>query len=87
MLDQSDARLTQICTPAKAGTNATVYTIGLELAGQLVTTAALQDCWPSPSAFYLSGEWGRDLDCVPEHRRRNRDAEAHELGGHYPRRR
>ncbi len=50
---EGDVLLKQICDQAKLGQNATVYTIGFELAGQPVAQAALEDCSSSLSTHYL----------------------------------
>ena len=50
---EGDVLLKQICDQAKLGLNATVYTIGFELAGQPVAQAALEDCSSSLTTHYL----------------------------------
>jgi Flp pilus assembly protein TadG len=52
-LGQGDALLTTICSQSKTGSNSIVYTIGFELAGEPLATAALKDCASSASTFYL----------------------------------
>ncbi len=50
---EGDVLLGQICDQAKLGLNATVYTIGFELAGQAAAQAALEDCSSSLTTHYL----------------------------------
>ena len=50
---EGDVILKQICDQAKLGDNATVYTIGFELADQPVARAALEDCSSALSTHYL----------------------------------
>ncbi len=50
---EGDVLLKDICDQAKLGLNATVYTIGFELAGQPVAQAALEDCSSSLTTHYL----------------------------------
>lgn len=50
---EGDVLLKAICNQAKIGTNSTIYTIGFELAGQPVATAALEDCASSLSTHYM----------------------------------
>jgi hypothetical protein len=48
-----DPILADICAAAKIGVNSTIYTIGFELAGQPLATAALANCASSLSTHYL----------------------------------
>ena len=48
-----DPILADICAAAKVGANATIYTIGFELADQPLATAALENCASSLSTHYL----------------------------------
>jgi hypothetical protein len=48
-----DPILADICAAAKIGANATIYTIGFELADQPLATAALENCASSLSTHYL----------------------------------
>jgi hypothetical protein len=50
---QGDVLLKDICDQAKIGANATIYTIGFELAGEPIATAALEDCASSLSTHYV----------------------------------
>ncbi len=50
---QGDVLLRQICDQVKLGSNATIYTIGFELAGEPVAEAALRNCATSATTFYL----------------------------------
>jgi len=49
---EGDRMLKSICDQIKAGPSATIFTIGFELAGEPVATAALKDCASSLSTFY-----------------------------------
>jgi hypothetical protein len=48
-----DPILADICAASRVGSNATIYTIGFELGGEPLATAALENCASSLSTHYL----------------------------------